>query len=396
MKTRHRLLVLALLTAQDLHGQPVVRVYAAADKAPARWTVGPSPSLEIGGGDATGSAEFARIVGVSRQSNGSVIVADATSSELRVFYATGRFRELMARRGQGPGELPGLDAIAAVGDTIMAIESRHSVHVFGPDGTWLRSLKLPLVPGYIVNPAIGALTSVDAILRLRSGSLDSLRQIRRDSIWVARISLRDTTVRILAAQALPPAWALPGQQPTYPLGFAPATLHATGNGRLCLGYPARYTVTCHDSLGRVQFEIRREVRRRAVHDSARRALRYALSGRRPDGSSRFEGSLREHRERVADATQFAAEFPAYSQLMLSRTGELWVRTFLTADGINTSQWRSNHAPSDWSVYDRTGRWIADCRLPARFAPAEIGADYVIGVSQDDDDVERVTLWPLRR
>jgi hypothetical protein len=75
---------------------------------------------------------------------------------------------------------------------------------------------------------------------------------------------------------------------------------------------------------------------------------------------------------------------------------LWVRTFVTADGINTSQWRSNHAPSDWSVYDRTGRWIADCRLPARFAPAEIGADYVIGVSQDNDDVERVTLWPLRR
>jgi hypothetical protein len=54
------------------------------------------------------------------------------------------------------------------------------------------------------------------------------------------------------------------------------------------------------------------------------------------------------------------------------------------------------APSVWSIYDRDGRWIADCTLPPRFAPAEIGDDCVIGVSRDEDDVERVTLLSLRK
>jgi hypothetical protein len=135
---------------------------------------------------------------------------------------------------------------------------------------------------------------------------------------------------------------------------------------------------------------------RHVTDSAKRALRAAIAGRRPDGTSRWAGSLGAHRERQAAHKQFVRNYPVFSQLILARSGELWVRAFAIEDAIPFRQTRQNKAPSDWSIYDAEGRWLADCRLPARFTPHDIGADYVLGVASDEDDVERVVLWALRR
>lgn len=227
--------------------------------------------------------------------------------------------------------------------------------------------------------------------------MDQLSRIRGDSAWIARVSLRDSGVRVFAAVRLEPTFPLdPGGRSRYPLGFAASPLVVARTGRMCSGYSADYRITCADSLGRPVTVVQRAVARRAVSDSARSAYRAVTSGRRPDGTSRFEGSLREHRERVAAETQFAAAYPAISQLILARTGELWVRRYATEDGFSASRWRSNTAPSEWSIYDARGRWLADCVLPARFAPADMGEDWVVGVSRDADDVERVSLYRLRR
>lgn len=389
-------------TVTPLSGQAPVRSYPRSARPPAQWTLEARPILEIGGADATGPAEFSGIVGVVRQGDGTIFVADGASRELRVFDSAGRFRRIAARRGNGPGELPDLDGLTSAGDTLVAIENRRAVHVFAPSGEWLRTMRLPPVPGFIVNPVAGALTGTLMAFRLRAGSQESLKVVRHDSTWLASISLRDSSVRIIGAQALPPTFGVDPRFPnTYPLGFAFQILSDVSGGRICTSHSARYEISCIDSVGRGLFSIEREVPERAVHDSARRAYRAVESGRRPDGTSRFEGTLRTHREKVAAETRFAASFPAVSQLLLSRTGELWVRRFVTEDAIGVRgplgmRWRSNPVPSDWSIYDEEGRWIADCRLPARFAPGEIGADYVIGVARDDDDVERVTLLRLRK
>lgn len=107
-----------------LSGQAPVRSYPRSARPPAQWTLEARPILEIGGDDAAGPAEFSGIVGVVRQGDGTIIVADGASRELRVFDSAGRFRRVAARRGNGPGELPDLDGLASVGDTIIAIENR--------------------------------------------------------------------------------------------------------------------------------------------------------------------------------------------------------------------------------------------------------------------------------
>jgi hypothetical protein len=217
-----------------------------------------------------------------------------------------------------------------------------------------------------------------------------------DSLWLGRVSLRDTSVRVLLGQPSAPLYAKgPGVRPIYSFGFAPSTLNAVARGRFCAGYPDHYEVLCSDSLGRPLFKILREVRTRPVSDSARRAFRDYKAGRRPDGTSEYEGSLRKHREQVAASAKFADHYPAYSRLLISQAGDLWVRAFATADGLGEAgRLNSSSASSTWSIYNAQGAWIADCTLPPHFAPAEIGADYVLGISRDADDVERVTLLSL--
>lgn len=372
--------------------QAIVHSYPRGAVAPARWAVGRA-LVEIGGADGVGPAEFSSIVGAVRQSDGRIIVADGTSRELRIFDANGRHSRTITRQGFGPGELSSLGPFTSVGDTLVAIDGRRAVHLFAPDGTWLRSSVLPTVRGYIVNPVFGAFNGTDMVLNLRAGSIENTASVREDSIWLGRVSLRDSSVRVIAAQPLAPLYSIgPGFPPSYPVVFAAHPLNAVRDGRLCLGVALRYQVICVDSMGRPLFEVRRDIASRSVTDSAKRAFRT----RRQLAISRLEGSLRAHRERVAAAAQFAATFPLFSQLFLSRTGELWVRAYVTEDGLGASPLHSNAVPSDWSIYDRPGRWVADCRLPARFAPTDIGVDYVLGVSRDSDDVERVTLLPLRR
>jgi hypothetical protein len=160
---------------------------------------------------------------------------------------------------------------------------------------------------------------------------------------------------------------------------------------VCLGYSSRYSITCVDSSGRPLLEIRRDIAPRPVTEAAKRAWRERA--RRESRTVRGSGLRRPITEAGLASAQFAATFPAYAQLLLSRSGELWIRHHPT-DG--DSRISVNTLPSDWSIYDRQGRWIADCRLPPRFALMDAGADYAIGVTRDDDDVERVTVYSLTR
>ena len=382
---------------------PRVVSYSSDAKAPTRWTVAAKPILEFGGIDGIGPTEFTRIAGLTRQTDGTFVVANGETRELRFFDARGRFRRSATRRGEGPGEIYVLTRMFAIDDTLVVVDNWFEFHVYAPNGKWIRSLILPPVPGYIVSPAVGALSAFDLVAPLRGGSEQALRErrydeLRRDSTWFARARLRDTSVLVLLGERHPPSFASrPGGPLTYPFGFAPRTLIAVTRARICTGYPERYEVLCSDSLGRAQLRISRATTPGAVTDSARRAYRNDQAGRLPDGTSRYEGGLRAHRERVAAAVQFASRYPAYSRLLFARTGELWVRAFATAHGMGLpSELVTYAAASSWSIFDRDGRWIADCTLPPHFAPAEIGADYVLGVSRDEDEVERVTLLSLRR
>jgi hypothetical protein len=50
----------------------------------------------------------------------------------------------------------------------------------------------------------------------------------------------------------------------------------------------------------------------------------------------------------------------------------------------------------WDVFDAEGRFLGSLRLPERFRITRITDDWVVGVQQNELDVERVTRLRLLR
>jgi hypothetical protein len=391
-----RVVALLLVCPATAPSQATDVLYPSTASAPVQWRVGPRPTVRIGGARGQGATEFSEIAGAVRLSTGAIVVADGATRQLRFFTPEGVHLGSSGGRGGGPGELTDIDQLLRARDTLLVVDQRR-VHQFLPNGSWLRTYRIPRVPGFTFGLATGAIGADDLTFLLRGGSLSTVASLRHDSLWLARLRLSDSTLRQLRALPLAPGYALkPGGPPTYSLGFAPPTLAVARDQQICTGYPARYEIWCGDAEGRARLRLRRDVPSRTVSERDRRAFRDRQAGRQPDGSSRYEGALRVHRERVAAAAKFATSYPAYSQLLLGPSGDVWVRNFAAEDGLTMHPLRTNAAPSRWSVFDARGRWLADCAFPARFAPTDIGTDYVLGISRDDNDIESVALWPLHR
>lgn len=78
--------------------------------------------------------------------------------------------------------------------------------------------------------------------------------------------------------------------------------------------------------------------------------------------------------------------PCRSVDRLDDLGMVWVGSY-RADASMT---RLYH------VYDTEGPFLARVTVPAGVEVLEIGADYVLGITRDDLDVERIVLLTLTR
>ena len=87
------------------------------------------------------------------------------------------------------------------------------------------------------------------------------------------------------------------------------------------------------------------------------------------------------------AASLPATKPAYSQLVVDSLGHVWL-----------GEYRSGESPVDrsWYVFAPDGTWLGTVELPGRFQPYQIGADYLLGLSQDELDVETILVLRLNR
>ena len=49
-----------------------------------------------------------------------------------------------------------------------------------------------------------------------------------------------------------------------------------------------------------------------------------------------------------------------------------------------------------TVFDREGRFTGTVTLPPHFTPTDIGADFILGVWTDMDDIEHIRLYRVHR
>lgn len=386
--------------AQDREAPRVRTVaYGERDSSLSRWRLSARPLLSIGGAEGQGSTEFSGVVGVIRLDDGRVVVADAGSSELRFFSATGTFLFKRGGVGGGPGEVRGLDALVFALDTLYALDAFGGAHLFSRSGTFARRIPYRMGPtaqfggdpdGVIAGSALVGRHVVKDWQRKPPGL---------DSLEIRVLAPEGDSHRVLGTFPSQRTFRLATDRYTRAIAYSPELAVAAFPLEICASFTAMYEVTCHDTLGRNTRVIRRDVRSRTVTDSMKRAWRDGMTGRLPGGGSRLQGSLLAHRERVARTTEFMRALPALSRLLAARTGELWIADFQPSDGIVSNSGAGGRVPagpSRWNIFAASGAWSGTITLPPRFRLFDAGHDWVAGVARDQDDVERVEVWQLRR
>jgi hypothetical protein len=100
--------------------------------------------LRIGGAD-SGVASFNDVRGLAVTPAGGILVLDFQSQEIRLFDSTGRFVKLVARKGQGPGELANANGMVTGPDGALTVNDPQNgrFSVYDQDGTFVRQHTVP-------------------------------------------------------------------------------------------------------------------------------------------------------------------------------------------------------------------------------------------------------------
>jgi hypothetical protein len=378
---------------RDSAGIEIVENSAPAWGEADAWRLSDEPTLTLGGTEGDSAREFYRIAGVARLSDGTIVVANGGTQELRYFAPDGALLRTAGRKGGGPGEfrmLLGMSRVA--GDTLVAQDvmqrrlslfdagGRHvrDVSLAGADvfflpqvagrfadGTWLAQLQTTVGPAMLDRPVGPARDSVRAF-RLDAGGavMDTLGIFPDGRLEVHRIEMM--------GRALP----MP-----IPVPLSPGTVIRAGSDHAFVGTNDQYEIRVLNPDGSTQRLIRRAHRPHVVTDADKERFRERTT--RAMGRQANMPGLEAVREAMA-GVPFPEVTPAYSLLMVDAAGNLWVADFATDED----------QPGSWSVFDTAGRWLGTVVTPPGLRVREIGADYVLGQMSDEMEIERVVMYRL--
>ena len=374
-------------SGQETNWSPlrVARSYDRAAQPRSRWKLEPEPVLRIGGA-LDGPLAFTSVYGSFRLADGRIAVADGSSNEVRLFSSRGAFIRSFGRRGQGPGEFNHLWALNRSADTIIGLDASGRAQFFSPDGTLLRSFGRPVLRGGRAPIRAGFLSNGSAVLF--GFDLETEMTGNEQLLWF-RVQRQEASGDTADLFRLPAYETVGSSRPVGEMNWTPVGTVVATDQRVCAGFPATFDITCFDAAGRPLIRVVRTMERKRITEADRQFLRDAHVAANPRTS-------RPVLERETAAFVFADLAPAFGTMLIASNGDLWVSEFHRAMGRpGPGSWIAPSAPVQWSVFNRQGDWIAEISLPARFVPYDVG-DHVTGVSFDQDEIERVVVYRVRK
>jgi len=345
------------------------------------WTVGPA-SVTVAQGP---GADFFHVAGAVRLSDGRLVVADEGSSEVRYFAPDGTHLASVGGRGGGPGEYALIQALGpAGGDSVWVYDfGAARITVLTPDGATARTASVtpPLPAGAMV----GRRSDGTFVLAQMWGSGDPSARVSeglvREPVVVARYGADGALLDTLAS--------VPGREVFQRMEGTRMVMSAAPFAR-----SASHALLGDDLV--VGDQVARALEVRGPAGDAVRTLRWAG----PPLELQDDEVARWEDEQVASAPAadrasvraslaempVPALRPAYGRLLTDAAGCIWVAAYAHP---------FQDAPR-WDVLDAAGNWLGSVALPPKFRPHQIGSDWILGVSRDALDVERLELHTLDR
>lgn len=347
------------------------------------WWVNDEPILRLGVLDGDPAYQFSGITGLARLEDGTVVVADEGSQEVRFFGSGGELEAVVGGRGGGPGEFTGLAGLGwSPSGGVWAFDfSLRRVTWIGGQGEISHLTTLASEPP-VLN-AVGALADGTFVLKQLwgYGAVAEARNpgLRRDPVAVVRF---DTAGALLDTLGLVPGREVflfeedgRGVMSTPP--FARNASATIRRDRIVVGTQEEFSLSEYDADGILRRIVRipGRVRAAGAHD-----LEAYIQGRLAGAPPERHPSIRQSLEEMPHPPTL----PAYGGILGDRSGNLWVAEWAMAPRV----------ASLWTVLDPQGRWLGAVRVPEGFHPWDVGDDWILGTVRDELDVEYVVLYSL--
>ncbi|MDE2751995.1 MAG: hypothetical protein OXI83_05405 [Gemmatimonadota bacterium] len=366
-------------TQRDSAGIAIVESVRAAWGDSAHWWLDSEPLLDLATAGTSDPHDFYAVRGMKRLSDGSLVVLNAGSDEVRQFSADGRFVGSFGGTGEGPGEFTNARQLELAGDTILVLDWDSMLSVFGPGPELIRDVRLRpstravhfIGDGHLVARVVASLPGTGALVRIP------------EALFTHRLDGSD------------------GDSIGWIAGFEDYTLGDMGQ------VPFFQKEAVVDSRGERIFtgsSDLMQVEEMAANGDTVRILRIAGY---PLGLTPAQAEAeRDHRldipllqqtpmpPRVQRLREFIENMPlpttrpAYDDLIVDPSGAVWLRPFRGAS--------EQDGPEFWLVLDPAGRWLGSVEVPEDFRVRDIGMDEVLGVWHDEMDVQHPQVLRLRR
>jgi hypothetical protein len=375
---------------RDSAGVRIVESSAPQWESGEEWTLEAEPLLDFGPGES-----LFRIGSVRRLADGRIIVPHLSATEILVYSAEGERIASFGRAGSGPGEFGELSAVFPIrGDSILVYDiAQLRASVFDRDGQLARTFTPPSLRPGSISLVQGAFD--DGSLLVTSAEVTGpdprglVRPLR--SMWRIAPDGGDAVHLV----------DIPGEQRFFqesPFGppdmrrpfFGHTSVYVAAGERLYWAATDTFEIRVHAQDGRllaifrkqhdyvplttadVEPLITRQLANVTDPNAAREARRMLENLPIPQRAPAFGWPV--------GATRYGPE------LQVDEDGNIWVVEFSMPDQPRNAR----------IVFDSSGVWLGTVELPERFAPTQIGRDFVVGTWRDSVDVEHVRMYRLNK
>jgi hypothetical protein len=341
------------------------------------------PALRIGSTEGDSFYQLYRVTAVRSLPGGRIVVANGETHDLRFYDSVGIYISRTGREGAGPGEFRAIDRVEIVQDSIWVSDPRlRRVSVLSLHGKFVRSINLSASPGLVLPRLRGIFDNgglLVEVIALGNDEAVGIQSIHSRFYHANREGLVvDTLGDFESGQHLIQASERGSSSVRLP--FARASAAAAAGSEFYYGSAEHYQVSRFSLDGRLERIIRRAGETRPVRSEDLGQYIESIATLNPDPAAR---------QRFTDMyrnSPLPQTMPAFLSFRTDSDKRLWVEEYRMP----------NDSFPEWSLFDGEGRYRGTLRLPARFILHEIGPDFVLGVRQDNSDVEYVERYRMPR
>jgi hypothetical protein len=348
------------------------------------WNIAATPSLRIGSVAGPPNENLFRVTHALQLRNGNFLIAQADGL-LRLYGPDGSYKSSVGRRGDGPGEFQNIEWLQELNDGWFAAYDGRLRRLTILTGDAVERLISLAGSGAITFPIPFGVLPDNSILATASPAAPSGGDL------VGRIAPEELLMRYPADGTQPAIlWRTPGKEVS----------NTVVNGRL-VSLPAVFgrdaRISLHGDHLYVAWTGTPEVVRLSSEGGPTLVLRWqhdavpvedtdvaAFIAAMLDGESNAAARLRV--EQMLLSSPLPDQMPALGELVVDELGNVWVQDFPEPKQVNGT----------WRVFDTDGLHVANISIPTGLRILQIGAEFVLGLTRDELDVEYVLLYDLRK